>query len=107
MNKEQFGQWIKGYITAWNSNDMYDIEKLFSEEAAYYTLPFEAPWLGREAIIEGWLGIKDEPGNFRFEFEVLAVDGNLGIVRGNTEYYNPPKEYANIWLIRLDDQLVL
>ncbi len=104
MNKEHFTDWVKGYVQAWNSNQEDDIGRIFSEGALYFTSPFDEPWQGREAIIKGWLEIKDEPDNFRFEFEVLAFDGELGIVRGETHYFKPAKEYANIWLVKLNEQ---
>ncbi len=104
MNKDDFVAWVERYLQAWSNNEPNDIGRLFTEGAAYFTSPFDEPWRGCDGIIEGWLGRKDEPGNFKFDYEVLAVDGELGIVRGVTLYLNPPKEYANIWLIKLNNQ---
>ena len=39
-----------------------------------------------------------------FRYKILAVNDDLGVVRGWTIYKDdPPREYSNIWLIRLDD----
>lgn len=104
MNKtDRFEQWLGGYIRAWGSNDPKDIGRLFTEDAEYFTSPWREPWRGRPGIVEGWLDRKDEPGTWSFESEVVAVDGDLGVVRGVTRYNDPDPDYVNLWLIRLDD----
>ena len=37
--------------------------------------------------------------------EIRALDGDLGFVRGWTTYTKetPPKEYGNLWVVRLAD----
>jgi ketosteroid isomerase-like protein len=102
MERSDFARWVDRYVTAWNSNDSDDIGRLFTEDAVYSTGPFDEPWRGRQEIIDGWLARKDEPGNTEFEFEVVASDGDLGVVKGSTIYKEPPLEYANLWLIRLN-----
>jgi len=104
MDKEGVKAWMAGYIQAWNSNDAQEIGQLFSEEARYYTGPFAEPWQGRQAIVDAWIARKDEPGSFRFRYEILSASGGLGIVRGWTQYLNPEKEYSNIWVMRFDEQ---
>jgi hypothetical protein len=104
MDKKIVSDWIEGYIKAWNSNDPVDIGRLFAEQAAYYTGPFQEPWQGREGIISGWLERRDEPGTFSYRYEVLAASDSVGVVRGWTKYFDPEKEYSNIWVIRFDDQ---
>ena len=54
--------WMRGYLRAWVTNDPAEIGELFSGDAAYYTAPSREPWQGREAIVEGWLRDRDEPG---------------------------------------------
>ncbi|MGQ0571881.1 MAG: nuclear transport factor 2 family protein [Armatimonadota bacterium] len=93
--------WVLGYVRAWNTNDPQAIVRLFTEDAVYYTAPHRQPWSGREAIVSGWLDRKDEPGTFEFRFEVLAATNDLGVVRGWTNYMDPPTTYSNLWVIRL------
>jgi hypothetical protein len=52
-----------------------------------------------------WLGRKDEPEDHTFRWEILAMDVDLGFVRGWTTYTqeDPPKQYGNLWVIRLVD----
>jgi uncharacterized protein (TIGR02246 family) len=104
MDVQTVERWMEGYIRAWNSNDPGEIGDLFADDAAYYTGPFDEPWIGREVILQEWLNRKDEPGTFGFRYEVLAVSDHLGVVRGWTKYYKPDREYSNIWVIRFDGQ---
>jgi nuclear transport factor 2 (NTF2) superfamily protein len=90
-------------VKAWDSNDPDDIRALFTEDASYFTEPHAQPWTGHRQIVREWLDRKDEPQEYTFRWEVLAMDGNLGFVRGWTEYvrYDPPRQYGNLWVIRL------
>lgn len=102
MDSTTVAAWVDRYVQAWNSNDVADIGSLFTVDAAYYTDPFSPPWRGRDAIIQGWLDRRDEPGNTTFRYELLASTADTGLIRGWTQYHNPPREYSNIWLIRFD-----
>jgi uncharacterized protein (TIGR02246 family) len=103
MDAGAFRAWVDGYRAAWESNDPAAIGALFAEEGRYLTEPYAEPWTGREAIVAGWLDHRDEPGQTEFRFEVVAVEGDLGFVRGWTTYLDPPpREYSNLWVVRLD-----
>ena len=101
MDATTLERWLAGYVRAWETNDPEDIGRLFAADAVYSTAPFGEPWRGREAIVAGWLDRKDEPGTWTFRYEVLAIAGDLGFVRGWTRYTDPPAEYSNLWVIRL------
>lgn len=104
MDKQAFDSWLQGYIRAWHTNDRKDIGGLFAEHARYYTGPFDEPWQGREAIISEWINRQDDFRNVCFRYEILAVTGNVGIMRGWTTYLRPPREYSNIWLVHFNEQ---
>ena len=100
VNMDDVEAWMLGYVHAWASNDPEEIGALFTDDAQYFTAPGREPWSGRQAIVEGWLGRKDEPGDWDFRFEPLAVAGDLAFVRGWTTYKDRPS-YDNLWVIRL------
>jgi ketosteroid isomerase-like protein len=105
MDRDDVRNWVERYEAAWRSNDPDQIGALFAEDARYSTAPFREPWAGRDTIVRGWLDRKDEPGDWSFEHDVVAVDGDLGVVRGVTDYPNDdPSRYSNLWLIRLDGE---
>ena len=103
MDRDGIRDWVDRYVEAWNTNEPRDIESLFAEGAVYLTGPFDEPWEGRDEIVERWLARPDEPGDTTFEYEVIAVDGDLGVVEGVTRYKSTGEVFGNIWLIRLDD----
>jgi hypothetical protein len=92
--------WVEGYVRAWTSNDPDEIRALFTEDARYYTAPYREPWEGHEGIVGGWLEAGDEPDEWSFGYEVLAVADGLAFVRGRTEYEEAT--YSNLWVIRLE-----
>jgi SnoaL-like domain len=102
MEKSSFEDWVEKYVTAWNSNDPEDIGGLFTDGADYFTEPYAAPWRGRDEIVREWLEDKDEPGETEFSHEIIAVQDNLGFLRGKTVYKTPPRTYENLWEITLD-----
>lgn len=99
---DRFSDWVERYLLAWGSNDPDDIGTLFAEDALYFTLPAREPWRGRSTIVEEWLGRKDDPGDWEFSYEVIARDGDLGIVRGVTEYKTDEGTLDNLWEVTLD-----
>ena len=101
MERSDVEDWVRRYVDAWESNDAEEIGSLFTDQARYYTAPYRQPWTGRDGIVEGWLDRKDEQGEWRFSFEVLGVDGDLGFVKGVTTYDDG--DYSNLWVIRLGD----
>jgi len=102
MNETDLQRWVEAYMKAWGSNDPSDIGALFTEDAFYYTSPYREPWAGRKAIVEGWLGRKDDQGSWTFRFEVMNIGaGSTGFVRGWTAYADAT--YSNLWIIRLAD----
>ena len=103
MDAAAVSDWVDRYVRAWNSNDPAEIGALFTADAVYYTEPFAAGWRGRDTLVREWLGRQDEPGTTTFRYEVLAAQGGGGIVRGWTQYHTPPREFSNLWVIRLTD----
>jgi uncharacterized protein (TIGR02246 family) len=102
MDRDRVRDWVERYVEAWNSNHPGNIESLFTENAVYLTGPFDEPWEGLDTIVEQWLARKDEPGDTLFDYEVIAVDGDLGVVEGVTHYRSTGEVFGNLWLIRLD-----
>jgi ketosteroid isomerase-like protein len=96
-------RWIDAYRDAWESNDPAAIANLFALDGIYRIEPW---WIqtGREEIVAGWLDHADKPGDTRFHWWHVARDGDLWIVEARTRYENLDRDYANLWLIELDDE---
>lgn len=98
--------WVRRYRIAWESNDPADIRGLFTDDGRYFTEPSdEEPSIGAEAIVADWIAHADQPGDTEFEFEVIAVDGDLAVARCVSTYlkHDPPRVYDNLFVVRLAD----
>jgi ketosteroid isomerase-like protein len=71
--------WLKSYGAAWESRDAAAAGKLFTAEATYHEMPFDAPKQGNAAIQEYWRTVTADQRDIRFESKVIAVNGNTGI----------------------------
>ena len=91
--------WVEAYRRAWESNEPEDIRAVFSDEASYFRSPDDEPWVGIDAIIGGWLANPDEAGSTSFEWEVVAVDGDVAVIRAVSTY--PDTVYDNVWIVTL------
>lgn len=103
VTRDTVRAWVAAYEKAWTSNDPDDIRALFAPGAQYRYEPFSDPEIDEDAIVASWLSGRDEPGTWTFESEVIAVDGDLGVVEGRTVYSQLGTAYSNLWLVRLDD----
>jgi hypothetical protein len=93
--------WIDKYVKAWTTADPKDIEALFTKDAEYHEQPYETDWLGRDAIVEGWLGRQSwQEGGWAFEWDVLMTTGDTAAVRG-TGVYTKLGTFENLWVVTL------
>ena len=109
MKEKDLDRWVEKYRKAWESNDPKDIAALWTEDAAWYRRPDEAPVLGRDAIVAAWLDVADGPGETDFEYQVLGFGDGVGFVRGWTTYLTDPPSVIPIDVGRqlfVDDFLV-
>jgi ketosteroid isomerase-like protein len=116
MTKDDVNRWLDAYIAAWKSYDRDEIAALFSEDITYRYQPYEEPPnVGRETVVETWLGeghaegasTRDAEGTYDGEYECIAIDGDVAVARGHSTYYTEPggpidKVYDNCYLMRFD-----
>ena len=97
--------WLTAYRHAWKTDDPDDIAALFTEDATYSPWPFSKSWEGRDAIVAKWVDRGDAKNRWRFDSEVLAVEGDTGVIKGLTTYPahddEPEDAYSNIWVVQL------
>jgi ketosteroid isomerase-like protein len=104
MDRSGVEAWMAQYRKAWSSDDPQEIAALFTEDATYSPYPWPREknrWEGRDTIVQRWIGHGDSKLNWRFEHEILAVDGDTAVIEGWTDYDD--EAYANVWLIRFAD----
>ena len=101
-------RWLDAYVAAWRSNDRADITALFTEDAVYRPLPYDQPLRGGEATARAWIADPDPPGSWTADYQAVAATGEVGVGRGVTRYRagggRPEREYANVFVLRFDEQ---
>jgi len=115
MDHRTAQDWLDRYVGAWLSYEPEAIGALFSEDVAYRYHPYDAPIVGRDAVVASWLGdaetdgasSRDEPGTYDASYAPVAVDGDVVVATGTSRYRETPggpvvKEYANCFVMRFD-----
>jgi ketosteroid isomerase-like protein len=115
MERANVDRWLNDYITAWKTYDPERIGALFSEDVEYRYRPADDPVIGREAVVEAWLGESDNPdaserddeGIYDAEYRAVAVEGDTAVAVGVSTYTEGPggpvaEVYDNCFLIRFN-----
>ena len=117
MERADVSRWLDAYVDAWKSYDPGKIAALFTEDIAYRYHPYDEPIVGREAVVESWLGegdhegasTRDEQGTYDANYAPVAVDGDVAVVTGSSTYLTEPggsvdKVYDNCFVMRFDSE---
>jgi len=109
MDHATFKDWLDRYVDAWRLNDPLAIGDLFSADVRYAYDPFEEAVVGRAALVASWLTDPDEDGSWTADYEVLAIDGDVYVAHGRTQYLTDDRsavdrEFANVFVCRFDDE---
>lgn len=106
MERAAVRRWIDGYEQAWRSVGTDDLSRLFVPDATYLVSPWARPVEGLAAISELWESERDgadEP--FTMAGEIVAVDGNMAVVRVAVSYGRPDGgQWRDLWVLRFDDE---
>ena len=105
MDRTTVAGWVERYEEAWRTEGTDALAGLFAEKAKYRTAPFEDPFEGIEAIAAMWeRERRSHDEAFEMTFELLAVDGDVGVARVEVQYGEPdPQLYLDLWVIRFGD----
>ena len=115
MDRTHAQSWLDDYVAAWKSYDRDDVAALFAEDVAYRYHPSDEPLVGRDAVVDSWLGegdldgasTRDAPGTYDAHYTPYAVDGDVVVARGTSVYQDHPdgpvtRTFDNCFLIRFD-----
>jgi SnoaL-like domain len=115
MERADVDRWLDAYVEAWKSYDRDQIAALFSDDVSYRYHPYDDPIVGREAVVESWLGegdhedasSPDQPGAYDATYEPVAIDGEVAVATGSSTYFAEPggpidRIYDNCFVIRFD-----
>jgi hypothetical protein len=105
MDRDGLERWIASYERLWRTAGTDGLRELFTDDAYYSIGPYEDPHQGLEAIERLWEAERDGPDeSFEISAEVVAVEGDTGVVRVYVRYGEPKdQEYRDLWVIALDE----
>lgn len=105
MDRADLTRWLAAYDTAWRTPGTEPLRTLFAEGATYQPAPFEPPLQGRPAIAAFWEAEREGPDEvFKLTTEIVAVEGDTGVVRVEVVYGDPEiRRYRNLWIVTLDE----
>jgi ketosteroid isomerase-like protein len=103
MDRTELTRWVDAYERAWRAPGVAALGALFAEDATYSTAPFERPFSGLAAIEEMWERGREPGEAFEMAGEIVAVEGDTGVVQMRV-HYGPPhdQDFLDIWIVRLD-----
>jgi hypothetical protein len=78
--------WLDAYGKAWQTRDAAAAGKLFTAEATYHEMPFDAPKAGRAAIEDYWRGVTADQRDVVFKSEVISFDGKTGVAHWSAKF---------------------
>jgi ketosteroid isomerase-like protein len=73
--------WLARYEQAWETRDAERAVALFSADARYHEMPFDAPKVGSAGIREYWTTVTADQRDIDFQSTVVAVNGQTGVAR--------------------------
>ena len=102
MERDQVTAWVDRYERAWRTPGTDALAELFTEDASYSQGPYREPVRGLPALAGRWEAERDGPDEvFTMDSEVVAVDGDTGVVRVEVRYGRPVRqEYRDLWIMR-------
>ena len=103
MNREPVAAWITAYERAWRSPGTGQLSGLFTADATYLASPWAEPLGGLEAIGAFWEARRSGPDEaFTMTAEIVAVDGDVAVVRAEVEYTSTSERWRDLWVLRFD-----
>ena len=70
-----YADWLSLYRRAWIERDADAASRLFTEDATYREQPFQAPFVGREAIRDYWARVTASQTSVELRYGQPIVDG--------------------------------
>ena len=104
MDRAGVEGWVTAYERAWRTPGTEVLRALFAPDVTYLYDPFEEPVRGLDALGPWWDEGRDGPDEvFTLASEVVAVDGDVAVVRAEVAYGEPVRqEYRDLWVVRFD-----
>jgi hypothetical protein len=101
--------WLARYEQAWEQRDPAQAAALFTENAPYHEMPFDAPKAGRTGIRDYWTTVTADQRNVDFKSQVVAVNGQTGVARWSASLTSAASgariELDGVFVLKFDGNL--
>ena len=94
VSAAEFDAWLCAYQRAWEGRDPAAAALLFTDDSEYYWTPLDPPQRGRAGIAAAWEGAVSRQREIHFTFDILAVNGSLGIAAWRADFTRLPDATA-------------
>ena len=99
--------WLARYEQAWEQRDPERAAALFTENAPYHEMPFDAPKAGRSGIRDYWATVTADQRDVDFTSSVVAVNGQTGVARWSAKLKSASSgvrvELDGVFVLTFDD----
>lgn len=85
-----FAAWLDAYKAAWEERDPARAAALFTSDARYHEMPFDAPIEGEAGIAAYWAKAVSGQKDVRFTWEILACTGAVGLAHWHCAFTGDP-----------------
>jgi ketosteroid isomerase-like protein len=93
-------EWVAGYERAWRTPGVDPLASLLAADATYVASPWRPPIRGLDAIGAFWEQSREGPDEeFTMTSEVVAVDGDVAVVRVAVDYAGGDR-WRDLWVLR-------
>jgi ketosteroid isomerase-like protein len=90
--------WIARYEKAWRAPGTDALPRLFTETVTYVASPWAEPIEGLPALRRFWDASRTPDERFELRSEIVAIDGDLAIVRVAVDY-DDGQRWRDLWLL--------
>jgi uncharacterized protein (TIGR02246 family) len=104
-DEHAYADWLERYRRAWIERDAEAAGALFTGDATYREQPFQAPFVGRDAIREYWSRVTASQTSVELRYGNAIVDGPRLAVEwwANLQTDTGPLTLAGEFLLRFAD----
>jgi SnoaL-like domain len=100
VERDDVERWVAGYERAWRSAGTERLALLFALDVSYLPSPWGQAIVGLDQLAEFWEQERDGPDEaFTMTSEVVAVDGDVAVVRVAVDYLASGSRWRDLWVI--------
>jgi ketosteroid isomerase-like protein len=101
VERDDVERWVAGYEGAWRSAGTERLALLFTPDVSYLPSPWGQAVVGLDRLAEFWEAERDGPDEaFTMTSEVVAVDGDVAVVRLAVDYLVSGSRWRDLWVLR-------